>query len=99
MHAQLLQLYLTLCNPINCSPPGSSVHGIFPGKNTGMGCHALLKVIEMVVIKNIKKFDGLTSRMFSPNRGNCNFCKVNPIFILYQRMSVMKERSSVLGKH
>ena len=25
------QLYLTLCNPMDCSPPGSSVHGIFPG--------------------------------------------------------------------
>ena len=23
--------------PIDCSPPGSSVHGIFPGKNTGVG--------------------------------------------------------------
>ena len=28
MHAKLLQLYLTLCNPVDCSPPGSSVHGI-----------------------------------------------------------------------
>ena len=23
------QPYLTLCDPLNCSPPGSSVHGIF----------------------------------------------------------------------
>ena len=22
------QLYLTLCDPLDCSPPGSSVHGI-----------------------------------------------------------------------
>ena len=22
------QLYLSLCNPVDCSPPGSSVHGI-----------------------------------------------------------------------
>ena len=28
MHAKSLQSYLTLCNPMNCSPPGSSVHGI-----------------------------------------------------------------------
>ena len=27
-----------------CSPVGSSVHGDFPGKNTGVGCHALLQV-------------------------------------------------------
>ena len=31
----------TLCNPIDCSLPGSSVHGDSPGKNTGMGCHAI----------------------------------------------------------
>ena len=28
---------------MDCSPPGSSVHGDSPGKNTGMGCHALLQ--------------------------------------------------------
>ena len=39
------QLCLTLCNPKDCSPPGSSVHGDSPGKNTGVGCHALLQGI------------------------------------------------------
>ena len=29
-----LQLCPTLCNPIDCSLPGSSVHGISPGRNT-----------------------------------------------------------------
>ena len=28
VHAQLLQPCLTLCNPMDCSPPRSSVHGI-----------------------------------------------------------------------
>ena len=32
-------------NPIDCSPPSSSVHGILPGKNPGVGCHALLQGI------------------------------------------------------
>ena len=32
----------TLCEPMNYSLPGSSVHGNFPGKNTGVGCHFLL---------------------------------------------------------
>ena len=27
---------------MDCSLPGSSVHGDSPGKNTGVGCHALL---------------------------------------------------------
>ena len=38
------QWCLPLCSP--CSPPGSSVHGDFPGKNTGVGCHALLQSIS-----------------------------------------------------
>jgi len=33
------------CNHMDCSPPGSSVHGIFPGKNTGVRCHFLLQRI------------------------------------------------------
>ena len=32
---------LTLCDPMNHNPPDSSVHGDSPGKNTGVGCHAL----------------------------------------------------------
>ena len=34
-----------LWDPMICSLPGSSVHGDSPGKNTGMGCHALLQGI------------------------------------------------------
>ena len=29
----------TLCDSMDCSLPGSSVHGIFPGSSTGVGCH------------------------------------------------------------
>ena len=36
-----LQSCLTLCDPMDYNPPGSSVHGIFPGKNTGMGWYFL----------------------------------------------------------
>ena len=31
-----------LCHPMHCSLPGSSVPGDSPGKNIGVGCHALL---------------------------------------------------------
>ena len=37
------QSCLTLCDPTDCSPPGSSVPGDSPGKNTGAGCPALLQ--------------------------------------------------------
>ena len=43
MHVKSLQLCLTLCDPMNCSPPGSSVHGDSLGKNTGVGCPFLLQ--------------------------------------------------------
>ena len=45
MQAQSLQLCLTFYNPMDCSPPGSSVHEHSPGKNTGVDCHALLQGI------------------------------------------------------
>ena len=35
----------TLCDPMDCSLPGFSVHRDSPGKNTEVGCHALLQGI------------------------------------------------------
>ena len=35
----------TLCDPMDCSLPGSSCPWNFPGKNTGVGCHFLLQGI------------------------------------------------------
>ena len=39
------QLCLTFWDAMDCSPPGSSVYGDSLGKNTGVGCCALLQVI------------------------------------------------------
>ena len=41
----LSHLAVSDCDPMDCSLPDSSVHGDSPGKNTRMGCHALLKGI------------------------------------------------------
>ena len=38
-----LHLCPTLCDPMDYSLPASSVHGDSPGKNTGVGSHALLQ--------------------------------------------------------
>ena len=35
----------TLCNPMDCSPPGFSVHGDSPEKNIRVGSHVLLQGI------------------------------------------------------
>ena len=45
MCAKLLKSCPTLFESNGCHPSGSSVHGDSPGKNTGVGCHALLQGI------------------------------------------------------
>ena len=46
------QLCPTLCDPMDCSPPGSSVHGDSSGKNTGVDCQALLQGIFLTQESN-----------------------------------------------
>ena len=41
----VIQSCPTLCSPMDCSPPGFSVHGDSPGNNARVGCHALLQGI------------------------------------------------------
>ena len=45
MHAQSLQLCPTLCNPMDCSPPASSVHGILQAR-----------ILEWVAISSSRGF-------------------------------------------
>ena len=40
--SEVTQSCPTPSDPMDCSLPGSSFHGIFPGKSTGVGCHCLL---------------------------------------------------------
>ena len=47
------QLCLTLCNSMDCSPPGSSVHGDSPGKNSRVGCHFPLQGIFPIQESNL----------------------------------------------
>ena len=43
-----------LCDPMDCSPPGSSVHGIFLAGNTGVGCHFFLQGIFLTQGLNLR---------------------------------------------
>ena len=46
-------LHLTLCNPTDCSLPGSSLHGILQAsKNTGVDNHSLRDALVAQVVKN-----------------------------------------------
>ena len=47
------QSCLTLCNLMDCRLPGFSVHGNSPGKDTGVGCHALLQRIFLTQGSNL----------------------------------------------
>ena len=48
LFAKSLQYCLTLCDPKDWSPPDSSVSGDSPGKDTGVGCRALLQGIFLI---------------------------------------------------
>ena len=53
MHARsVVQLCPTLCDLINCHPPGSSIPGDSPGDNTGVGCLFLLQGIFLTYGSN-----------------------------------------------
>ena len=52
----------TLCSPMDFSPPGSSVHEDSSGKNTGVGCHALLQGIFLIEGLNLNPFCALHCR-------------------------------------
>ena len=45
LHAQLLQSCPTLCDPVDCSPPGSSVLWGFSRQESWSGCHGLFQGI------------------------------------------------------
>ena len=49
----LLQSCPTPCIPVDCSSQGSSVHGIIPGKNPGVGCCAFLQGIFPIQGSNL----------------------------------------------
>ena len=43
--SEVAQLCLTLCNPMDCNPPGSSVHGIFQARVLEWGAIAFSEQI------------------------------------------------------
>ena len=67
------QSYPTLSDPMDCSPPGSSIPWDFPGKSTGVSCYCLLQYEVDLKIE---------SHCFSFGEGNGNplqcSCLENP---------------------
>ena len=51
--SEVAQSCLTLRDPMDCSPPGSSLRPWgFPGRNTGVGCYCLLRIIIILIFKS-----------------------------------------------
>ena len=65
--SEVAQSCLTLRDPMDCSLPGSSIHGIFPGKSTGVGCHCLLRREWQDILKVMKE-KNLQPRLLYPAR-------------------------------
>ena len=103
VHAELLQLCPALCNPMDCSPPGSSAYGIIPCKNTAVGSHALLQGILLIQRSHLCliMFPALAGRLLTsratweaPSIGVCqSLCRVQ----LWDPMDCSPPGSSVHG--
>ena len=64
--AKSLQSYPALCDPIDCSPPGSSVHGSSLGKNTGSD------IIREMQIKTTMRYHLTPVRMAAIKKSTMN---------------------------
>ena len=69
VHAMSLQLCLTFCDAMDCSPPVSSVNGILQAKILEWVCHALLQGIFPTQGLNpyLLHLPALASRFFTTN--------------------------------
>ena len=70
------------CDPMDRSPPGSSVHGNSPGKNTRVGCH-FLHPFEHSNIDLTSKLN-FTHDIIS----GFKFCKALPNIFLVKNISI-----------
>ena len=47
--SEVAQSCLTLCDPVDCSPPGSSIHGIFQARALAWGAIAFSEALVTLV--------------------------------------------------
>ena len=75
----------TLRDPMDCSLPGSSVHGIFQAKITGVGCQktisekTILKTLHIIRIRISLYFENQES-----NKTFLQFLKLYPPHVNYK---------------
>ena len=70
---------------MDCSPLVSSVHGIFPSENTGVGCHSLLQGIFLTQESNLCLLRLLHWQVGSlplSHQGRCRVHHNHPVWLL-----------------
>ena len=83
--SEVVQSCPTLSDPMDCSPPGSSVHGIFPGKSTGVGCHCLLHLEGL----DVPKWDVFYSSLHHQLLAQHYACSMYSVSVRSEIMSFM----------
>ena len=82
---------LTLCDLMDCNPPGASVHGDSPGKNSGVGCHTLLQ--------GIYQMQGLNLRLLGLLCLQAPLCTRYPFIWGFPGDSVVKNQPANTRRH
>ena len=90
------RLSLTLCDPMDCNPPGSSVHGDSPGKNIGVSCHALLQGIFPTQVWNPGLPHCRRNLLLSELPGNPKNTGVSSLFLLQGNFPTQKLNRGLL---
>ena len=94
------QSCLTLWDPMDCSTPGSSAYGNFPGKNTEEGCHFLLQEIFLAQGSNPCllhwQADSLPQRHLGSPKTTMTVSIFHPPFSCYLKS---KKKSFLSSKH
>ena len=79
------QSCLTPWDPVDCSMPGSSAYGNFPGKNTEDGCHSLLQGIFLAQGSNPCLLHWQADSLLPGKPKNHNDCvRISSFFILFK---------------
>ena len=68
-----------LCDSMDCSLPGSSVHDILQARNTGVGCHVTLQRIFPTQGSNLSVSPKFVGRFFTTSAT----WKTHPLLLLY----------------
>ena len=87
--ALVAQSCLTLCDPMECTLTGSSVHGDSPGKSTGVGCHALLQWIFPTQGSNLDLWHCWQILYCLSHQGNPEVIIVLTLFLMYRVATCM----------